>query len=294
MIVDSHHHIWRRADLPWLEGPMVPRIFGPYEPIRRDYGIAEYCRDAQSAGVTHSVYVQTNWAPSQAVEEVEWVEGVRRGNGWPHAIVGFLDLTREDAADTLARCMRASPVLRGVRQQLHWHENESYRFASRPALMRDETWRRNLRRVAENDLHFELQVFPAQFDLCHDLLREFPEMPFVLMHAGMLEDFTPGGRDFWREGMARLSEHPNLLVKLSGLGTFLRRDDHDHVEWIVGETVKLFGAQRCMFGSNFPIEKLWTDFSTLFRGITQAIDDLPRDEREFILSRTAADLYRLG
>ena len=61
-LVDTHHHIWRQADLPWLSGPMQPRIFGPYEPIRRDYPIQEYLGDLAGSGVTRSVYVQTNWA----------------------------------------------------------------------------------------------------------------------------------------------------------------------------------------------------------------------------------------
>ena len=61
-IVDAHHHIWHRRDLPWLDGPMQPRIFGPYEPIRRDYPISEYLADIAGSGDTRSVYVQSNWA----------------------------------------------------------------------------------------------------------------------------------------------------------------------------------------------------------------------------------------
>ena len=61
-IIDAHHHIWRQADLPWLDGPMQPRIFGPYEPIRRDYPISEYLADIAGSDVVRSVYVQANWA----------------------------------------------------------------------------------------------------------------------------------------------------------------------------------------------------------------------------------------
>ena len=60
-IIDAHHHIWRQADQPWLNGPTVPRIFGPYDAIRRDYPIAEYLADIKDNGVIASVYVQTNW-----------------------------------------------------------------------------------------------------------------------------------------------------------------------------------------------------------------------------------------
>jgi predicted TIM-barrel fold metal-dependent hydrolase len=64
-IVDAHHHIWRRDDLVWLSGPMVPRIFGPYESIRRDYLIDEYLSDVTPFGIEKSVYVQTNWPPEK-------------------------------------------------------------------------------------------------------------------------------------------------------------------------------------------------------------------------------------
>jgi len=85
--VDSHHHIWRQQDLPWLLGPMQPRIFGPYEPIRRDYTIAEYLADVAAAGVTRSVYVQTNWAKERFLDEVRYVSDAARETSWPHAIV---------------------------------------------------------------------------------------------------------------------------------------------------------------------------------------------------------------
>ncbi len=73
-IVDAHHHIWRRRDLPWLDGPMQPRIFGPYEPIRRDYPISEYLEDIAGCDVTRSVYVQANWAKDAFEDEVAYVQ----------------------------------------------------------------------------------------------------------------------------------------------------------------------------------------------------------------------------
>ncbi len=97
-IVDAHHHIWRQADQPWLNGPMAPRIFGPYEAIRRDYPITEYLDDVRDSGVVASIYVQTNWDPARNVEEVEWVQATADAHGWPHAIVGFADLAKDDLA----------------------------------------------------------------------------------------------------------------------------------------------------------------------------------------------------
>ena len=95
-IVDAHHHIWHQADLPWLMGPMQPRIFGPYQPIRRDYPIGEYLDDLAGSGVVQSVYVQTNWAPARYKEEAAWVQHTAEETGWPHAIIAYADFATED------------------------------------------------------------------------------------------------------------------------------------------------------------------------------------------------------
>jgi predicted TIM-barrel fold metal-dependent hydrolase len=291
-IVDAHHHIWRQADLPWLQGPMVPRIFGPYEPIRRDYPIAEYLGDIAGTGVEKSVYVQTNWAKSGAVDEVAWVQATADAHGWPHAIVGYADLLDDDVGEVLER-QAMFPLTRGVRMQLHWHANPQYRFAPGPELMSDPTLRRNLRRLADHGWSFDLQVFASQMADAARLAADTPDVTFVLQHCGMPEDLTPAGRAAWREGMRRLADRPNVVNKLSGLGTFIHRNDPAHVAEIVVETAAMFGPDRCLFGSNFPIEKLWTSYADLVDAFRAAVLAFPDDAQRAMLAGTAARVYRL-
>ena len=291
--VDAHHHIWRQADLAWLQGPMVPRIFGEYEPIRRDYPISEYRADVEPVGITKSVYVQTNWPLERVVDEVRWVQSVADDTGWPHAIVGSADLMDDGCAAVLAEQSCVSPLMRGTRLQLHWHENPQYRYAPVPDRMNDRHFRRNLARVADYGWLFELQVFAGQMADAARLAADFPEIPFLLIHAGMLTADDPATVGEWREGMRRLAEQPNVNVKLSGLGTFLHRVDPAFISFVVGETVGLFGADRCVFGSNFPIEKLWTDFPALWAAHQQALAPFSPAERDAILRGTATRLYRL-
>lgn len=293
-IIDAHHHVWRQADLPWLSGPMVPRIFGPYEPLRRDYPIAEYRADAEANGVTRSVYVQANWPAARALDEIKWVQSVADASGWPHGIVGYVDLLAEDCAPALDAAMRASKLLRGMRMQLHWHENALYRFAPRPDLCDDETLGRNLARLAERGLLFELQVFAPQMQGAARLARSLPNLQFVLLHAGMLEDTSAKGLAEWRAGMDALAACPNVAVKLSGLGTFVRRIDAGYMALVAGETARRFGAARCLFGSNFPIEKLWTDYGSLLGAYQTALAKISDAERTQIFSETARRIYRLA
>jgi predicted TIM-barrel fold metal-dependent hydrolase len=292
-IIDAHHHIWRRADLPWLSGPMQPRIFGPYEPIRRDYTIDEYLADVAGTGVTRSVYVQTNWAKEAFEEEAAWVQRTADERGWPHAIIAYADLSVEDVRPQLDR-LAPYPLVRGVRMQLHWHDNPLYRFADRPDLCDDPVIQRNVAYLADYDFSFDLQVFASQMASAARLADACPRVTFVLQHAGMLEDLSPEGRAAWRKGMEKLAACPNVVSKLSGLGTFIHRNDPAHIGDIVADTVALLGAERCLFGSNFPIEKLWTSYRALVDAFRSAAAPLGAQERDALFCATAIRVYRLG
>jgi predicted TIM-barrel fold metal-dependent hydrolase len=289
-IVDAHHHIWRQAALPWLAGPMQPRIFGPYEPIRRDYPVAEFLADLKGSGVQKSVYVQANWA--DPLEEADYVTRAHDEAGFPNALVAYADLLAPDVRPALDRLARYK-LLRGIRMQIHWHENPLYRFAPKPDLADDETFRKNFGRLADYGLSFELQVFAPQMEGAARLAHDFPRTTFILQHCGMPEDLSETGMAAWRAGMKRLAAEPNIVNKLSGLGTFIHRNDPDHIARIVQESVALFGPSRCLYGSNFPIEKIWTDYPPLLAAFRAALAPYPAADQEAMLSGTATRVYRL-
>jgi predicted TIM-barrel fold metal-dependent hydrolase len=289
-IVDAHFHIWRQRDLPWLLGPMQPRIFGPYEPIRRDYAIEEYLADCRAAGVTEGVYIQANWAPERFVDEVEFVAEASDRSGFPIAVVAYADMLADDARPQLDRLAR-NPRVRGIRMQLHWHENPLYRFAPNSDLARDPRLQANVGRLAAYGWTFDLQVFASQLAGAAELAAACPDVNFVLQHAGMLEDLSDNGISAWRAGMKLIAVRRNVFSKLSGLGTFLRANDPDHVGFVVRETLDLFSAERCLFGSNFPIEKLWTQYGELMDTYKAAV---PATARAKIFGETARRVYRLG
>ncbi len=292
-IVDAHHHIWRKIDLPWLDGPMQPRIFGPYEPIRRDYTIDEYRSDIAASNVVKSVYVQTNWPRERFEDEAAWVQKTAAATGWPHAIVAYADFSTGDVRPQLDRLARYD-LVRGARMQLHWHENPMYRFAARADLPIDPTIRRNIGHLADYGWSFDLQVFAGQMADAADLAESAPKVTFVLQHAGMLEDLSQQGRSEWRAGMVRLAACPNVVTKLSGLGTFLHRNDPAHIREVVRETVGIFGAERCLFGSNFPIEKLWASYEGLVDAHLEAARSFSPREQEAIFHDVAMRVYRIN
>ena len=291
-MIDAHHHIWRQKDLPWLLGSDRPRIFGPYAAIKRDYQVEEYCADIKGTGIQKSVYVQANWAPNWFKDEIAWVQSVADRSGWPHAIVGFLDFTKGDVGPAL-KSLGDFPLLRGFRQQFHWHENPLYRFAPDRRQVADPCVAANIGKLAEHGFTFDLQVFPDQMADAAELADGCPDVTFILQHAGMLEDQSQAGWKAWRAAMTDLAKRKNVVTKLSAFGTFIHRNDPDFIADVVKETVSIFGADRCMFGSNFPIEKLWTSYQDLIGAFKKAAVNLTKKQKSQIFNDTAARVYRV-
>ena len=121
-----------------------------------------------------------------------------------------------------------------------------------------------------------------------------PKVTFILQHAGMLEDLSDEGWDEWRAGMTQLAAQPNVVSKTSALGTFIHRNDPAHIAAVTRETVAIFGAERCLFGSNFPIEKLWTTYPELIAAHRAAAAQLPAADQRHLLHDTAMRVYRLA
>jgi predicted TIM-barrel fold metal-dependent hydrolase len=291
-IIDAHHHIWRVKEVPWLAGPQVPRIFGDYGALRRDYLIDEFMGEIAPHSVVKSVYIQINVAPGREASEVEWVQSVAAAHRFPHGIVGYADLAAPDIAQTLDREM-ACGNLRGIRQQLHWHEKPLYRFAARADLMNDPAWQAGLRELEQRGLVFELQVFAGQMTDAAKLAINFPGVTFVLLHAGMLEDRTQEGWALWRAGMRKLAACPNVYVKLSGLGTFEHACSVALWQPVVKETLAMFGAGRCLYGSNYPIEKLWTTYERIIAVMQECTSGLNTHDRRAVFHDNAQRIYRL-
>lgn len=290
-VIDSHFHIWRRDDLPWLNGPMVPRIFGPYEPIRRDYSIAEYLGELGGLDVGKAVYVQTNWAKADFEKEVAWVSDTAKETGWPHAIVGYTDMTVDDVRPQLDR-LQKYPLVCGVRMQLHWHEVPEYRFAAGPEQVLDPAVRRNVARLKDYGYSFDLQLFPAQMRDGADLVAENPETDFILTHCGMLTDDKPETVEVWKAGLSHFTKLKNLSAKLSGLGTFVHRNDPQLISLIVDGGMEILGSDRLMFGSNFPIEKLWTDYGSVLGAHRAALEKHGAKALSDVFHDTANRVYR--
>jgi predicted TIM-barrel fold metal-dependent hydrolase len=245
------------------------------------------------AGVAAAVYVQPNWPLERSVEEVAWVQRLHDEHGWPQAIVGSADMFSPAARATFERQREISPLMRGARVQLHWHRDERFRFASAPDRMEDPVFARNVALLGELGWLFELQVFPGQMAAAARLVAQTPGTQFVLVHAGMLESGRPEHVEPWREGLALLAREPNVAVKLSGQGTFVHRVEESLIGLVATTALELFGSKRCLFGSNYPIELLWTDYRSLIAAWRAVLAAQPAGARSDVLAATARRIYGL-
>jgi predicted TIM-barrel fold metal-dependent hydrolase len=160
--------------------------------------------------------------------------------------------------------------------------------------MRCPRWRAGYRHLAEAGLFFELQTPWWHLPDALDLARDMPDTLIVLNHLGLPANRSDRGLAGWREAMARLSDAPNIRVKLSGICVPREPWTAALNGWIVREAVGLFGAARCMWASNFPVDGLVSGFGEILGGMREITASMPREDRLRIFHDTAAATYQLA
>ncbi|MEM0976596.1 MAG: amidohydrolase family protein [Pseudomonadota bacterium] len=261
MRIDAHHHLWdlTAVSYPWIEDP-TPRFFGDHAPIRRNYLLPEFRADAEACGIEASVHIQVGAA--DPMEEALWVQSVIDAYGWPMVQVVFCDLTAEDVADQLAAYARL-PSVRGVRQIVGRSAEEDAKTGTN-TLLGNPKFIEGLKRAADHNFSFDLQLTPPVMDATADVFAKVPELNAVLCHAGSPHDRSETGLEAWAKGLRALSDLPQMHCKLSGLGMFDHRWTAETVRPITDTVLKQFGLGRVMWGSNFPVCALSASYKDTF------------------------------
>ena len=160
--------------------------------------------------------------------------------------------------------------------------------------MDDPRWRDGFARLANYKFSFDLQVPFWHLDQAAELARDFPRTTIILNHTGL-----PGGRDQeslapWRHALELLALEPNTAVKISGLG-------QPSQPWtvasncnVVRDAISIFGVNRCMFGSNFPVDRLCATFNDIYRGFNEIVSKFSHEHRDKLFRSNAVDYYRMS
>lgn len=304
-IVDPHHHLW----------PSGSRI--PYDAAAMTADLGRGHR------VEATVFVEcmTSFRPDgdealRPVGETEFVVAATAGAPIAAGIVGWADLMQgASVGRTLDGHLEAGDGrFRGVRFNVVWHDlHSSTAHAGRatvPHMLLDPGYRAGLREVARRDLTYDVWLYhPQLLELADAVDASPPELTVVVDHLGgpVPDESTPAARaavfDDWRRDLAELAKRPNVVLKIGGVGmpvygfAFDERPSSDLLAeaWrpYVEAAVAAFGAERCMFESNFPVDKQGFSYDALWNAFKLLTAGWSADERTSLFSATARRVYRL-
>lgn len=292
-IIDPHHHLYDLENhrYPWLQDGVKPTVFGDYSSICRSYLLEHFLADCKNQKVVKSVHVDVGFDPNNPVGETEWLQSLANECGYPHGIVGYANLAMPNVRNVLERHL-AFPNFRGIRQSLNYHPDPVKTYLDRPGVSRESDWRRGFSLLRDLGLSFDLQIYYPQMEEAHELAQAFPDTQIILDHTGMQVD-GPGHFQAWKTGMLRLARAPNVACKISGLGMGDWTWTVDTIRPYVLTAIEAFGVDRCMFASNFPVDKLFSSYDAIIDAFKKITIEFSLAERRCLFHDNAERLYRL-
>lgn len=273
--IDAHQHFWTYQPVKdaWITDDMAF--------IQRDFLPNDLKPVLEAAGVSGCVAVQAD----QSEAETAFLLELAAQHSFIEGVVGWVDLQAADVAERLAHFSRY-PKLKGVRHIVQGEEDP--RFLLRPSFLR------GIEALARHGYTYDILVKPHQLDATLELIRAFPDQPFVIDHLAK-PYIKAGVRQPWAEQLAAIANHVNVYCKLSGMVT-----EADWNGWEAGDfqyyiqhMLDVFGPRRVMFGSDWPVCLVAADYTQVIELVNQAIAHLARDEQELIWHKNATDFYKL-
>lgn len=294
-IIDAHHHVWDpvRNYHPWLSDRPVPFRYGDYDAIKRPYLPDEFRRDAAPVvDLAGSVYVETEWDQRDPRGEVEWVSALAAREGLPSAVVAQGWLHKPDAAALFAH-YAGTPLVRAVRHKPSSAPSPREAAPQDAASLSHPDFRRGFVALGAAGLSFDLQTPWWNLAEARRLADAVPSVPIALNHTGLPADRDPDALRAWREAIAHFAGAPQTVVKVSGLGVPGTPWTVDANRDVVRAAIDVFGTQRVLFGSNFPVDSLVASYATIYGGFLTILSDFSAKERHAMLFENAKRFYRI-
>ncbi|MCA9877344.1 MAG: amidohydrolase family protein [Thermomicrobiales bacterium] len=278
-VVDAHHHFWTpgRYDYYWMNGPDL-------EPIRRAYGPADLQPLLTNSGVDYTVLVQT--VPSVA-ETREFLE-IARDTPFVAGVVGWVDLTDQGVGQTLEE-LKAGPggrYLVGIRHMVHDEPDDEW-------LLRPDV-QRGLQAVAHAGLAYDLLLRPRELPAALEVVKAHPHLRFVVDHLAKPE-IAAGEIVEWTQRINPFRDQTHVWCKLSGMVT-----EANWTSWTpedlrpyVATALDVFGIERVMFGSDWPVSLLAADYAQVKSALELALPRLSVADEAAIIGGNAIRFYRL-
>ncbi len=280
-MVDAHVHFWdpQRLDYPWLaEVPALQRAFLP----------ADYARANQNATaqVAKMIFVECGCAAAHTLEEVQWVSELAAREPRLQGIVAQAAVELgQRVKDGLAELAR-QPLVKGVRRNLQGETDPD--FCRRPDFVA------GVRALAAHRFTFDLCIIHPQLPAVTELVRQCPEVQFILDHCGK-PAIRDGQREPWRQHLRELASLPNVACKISGLVTEAspaRCGAADLEPW-VAHAVEVFGLERVLFGGDWPVCQLATPFADWLASLQTILSGVAEASLVKVFQTNAERIYRV-
>lgn len=286
-LIDTHVHFWdHQIDglrWPWLEPDFTHRkVTGTHVLDAPRYTSEEFRNESNGADVSGMIHIQAVDGVADLARETEWLQSLAEATGLPDAIVGSCVVTAPDATKLLERhALYARFVgVRDITAARHLDADEAA-----PAL----DW------LSANHCSLEARRHHEQFEVLDEIASRWPDVTLVLSHACLPLERTAKERLAWKASLKQLAQRPNVVCKISAVAG--ASDPHWTVDsirpWILG-CVETFGPERCMLGTNWPIDRLHARYVALVEAYREVLDVLEVHERNEVLSRTAQRVYGVG
>jgi L-fuconolactonase len=272
--IDAHQHFWRFD--PVRDAWITPAMGA----IRRDFLPADLAPLLASSGIDGVVAVQTD----QSVAETEFLLGLSVQHAFIKGVVGWIDLPASDLARHLAR-WSGNVRLKGFR---HIAQGEPDEF-----LLRDDVVR-GITTIGRLGYSYDVLIYPRQLAAAERLVSRCPDVRFILDHCGK-PPIASADLATWRTGFIALAEHENVCCKLSGLVTEASWSSWSDKQLVpvLDTALEAFGAERLMFGSDWPVCLLAAGYARVADSVRQWAAPLSETERSCIFGGTAISAYQL-
>ncbi|HET6507995.1 MAG TPA: amidohydrolase family protein [Baekduia sp.] len=286
--IDTHVHFIDQKDpnlrFSWLEPEFVHPRLGDIDDMKHLTWKPEGLKaEARFTGLTKVVNVQAALDSEDPVAETAFLQAAADRTGWPNGIVAYVDLAADDAAEQLDRHM-AYANLRGIRD-----------FGRRPDgdFFADDAWRRGAALLPERSLVLDIDVQAVDMAKARDAADALGDVTFILEHAAVPMERTDGFFEIWSDALDLLAGAPNTYIKVSGLGMGDPEWTVDSLRPWVHRCFDAFGIERCLFGTNWPVDRLYSGYRDVVEAYASITADLTEAERRRFFVGTAEELYRI-
>ena len=269
-------------------------FFGDYGAIRKSYLLEDYINDAQNQNIIKSVHVQAEHDDDKPVNETAWLQNLAdtHSSKLPNAIVAFADFSKNNVVEILDAHQEYKNT-RGIRQILSYNKEEpKYSHASED-FMKNSAWVENFKNMRNRNLSFDIQIYKHQMDDAVDLASKYDDVLFILNHTGEPCYKSSEYIQSWEENMIKLAKCSNVVAKISGLGMFDPQWTIESTRIFVEKTIQIFGIERCMFASNFPVDKIFNTFDNYWNSFKEITKDYSENDIKLLFSFNAEKYYRI-